>query len=351
MEGGIVRRDPEPVFFDQNGGGGQALDGRHDGRVKEADGVFALGEEFLQAVAGLVEIATGEAIAEFEDDAAPGLGDEEADVVIEDFAALVAEVGVDFVEFVEDLTGVRTNASGEPFEGVGMEFQFAVAGGAGGGLPRGFVFVEARATARLVEDIGGGKLGQGLVKGAAFVRADRAEEEPRALRDSAFEHLLQFLECFEHGLASAELGVGKEIRAFEPDKFFRGEKSRHAEREDGLADDRRGVLRVVGVRVERFHRELAALRGRQFRGQFFGAGLDRHFVISGDEMDRGVLGGFFGLGRHAGSAAALHKVVAAELHTAPDWKKLRVTLRIFHLSYFAKLWSRSLGRLVVGWTR
>jgi hypothetical protein len=53
---------------------------------------------------------------------------------------------------------------------------------------------------------------------------------------------------------------------------------------------------VAGVRVESFHRELAALRGRQFRGQFFGAGFDRHFVISGDEVDRSVLGGFFGFG-------------------------------------------------------
>jgi hypothetical protein len=40
-------------------------------------------------------------------------------------------------------------------------------------------------------------------------------------------------------------------------------------------------------------------------------------------MDCGVLGGFFGFSGHSFVAAALHKVVAAELRAAPDWKKLR----------------------------
>ncbi|MFN9940078.1 MAG: hypothetical protein ACK56I_11460, partial [bacterium] len=103
------------------------------------------------------------------------------DVVLEDLATLVAEVGVDLVEFVDDLSGVRTDIRGETLEGVGVEFQLPPTRGGGRGLAGGFVFVEAGPAGRFVEDVGGGEFGQGFVGGAAFVRTDGAEEETGSL--------------------------------------------------------------------------------------------------------------------------------------------------------------------------
>ena len=293
LEGGVAWGHAEAVFLDEDGGGGHALDGGHDGGVKKADGVLALGEEFLQAIAGVAEIAAGEAVAEFEDDAAAGFGDEEADVVLEDLAALVTEVGVDFVELVEDLARVRTDVGSESLEGVGVEFQLALARGRRGRLAGGFVFVEARAARGFVTEVGGGEFGQRFVSGAAFVGTDGAEEEAGALGEAAFEDFEQFLEGFEDGLAAAELGVGKEIGALQPDEFFRGEEAGHAEREDGFTDDGGGMLGVVRVGVDRLDREFAAFGRGEFRGEFFGAGFDGHFIIAGDEVDGGGGGGFF----------------------------------------------------------
>ena len=303
LERGVTRRHAESVFLDEHGGGGHALNGRHDGGVEEADGIFALGEKLLQAIAGRLEIASGEAVAEFEDDAATGFRHEEGDVFLADLTALIAEVGVDFVQLVEDLPGVRADIRGEAFEGIGSEFQLPLSRGGGRGLAGGLVFVETRTAGRFVEDVGGREFGQGFVEGAAFVRADRAEQEAGAFGESAFEDFLQFFERFKNGFAPAELRVGEEVGAFQPDEFFRGEKSGHAEREDGFADDRGGVLGVVRVGVDRLDGEFTALRRGEFRGEFFGAGLDRHFIVADDEVGGGVLGGFFGFGRHTNGAA------------------------------------------------
>ena len=70
------------------------------------------------------------------------------------------------------------------------------------------------------------------------------------------------------------------------------------------------------MRVDRLDREIAALGRRQLGREFLGARFDCHFIIARDEMDRGVLGGFFGLGYWHGIGNEARPPTVG--HRAPD---------------------------------
>ena len=275
------------MLVDEEGGGEEFLHGRHDGGVEQADRILALAEQFLQAVAGIAEVAADDAVAQLENDPVAGFRHEQADVFQADHAAFGTEINVDLVEFIGDLARVGSDKSGKTLEGLRFELQLALARAVRGGVSCRLIFVVAR-PGWFITKRDATQLGQRFVKDTALVRTDGADQHACARRQPAGEKGLQSFQSGQDRLAPSELGVGEEIDILKPDQFFRGEEAGHAERKNGLVDDGGGVVGVVRVGVNRFQAEVAAAGRGQLGGQFAGAGLDRVVIVAGHEVEGGI---------------------------------------------------------------
>ncbi len=244
----------------------EAADGGDDGDEEDAYGVLALLEELLDECEAAGGLTGGEGVAELEDDAGAGEGDEGADVIDGGVAASGAEVEVDFFELVIDLAGVAAGEHGEELDGVGAEAEIEGAGagvdeGAGGFLPAASTGVE------LVEELDVGEFGESFVEGAALIDIDGAEEEFYAGGEAFREGGLEAVEGVGDGGGAAEDCVGEEVCVFEPDEFVAAEEGEGEEGLAGLVDAGGGVVGVIGGTVDGIEVELAGVGACHFDGE------------------------------------------------------------------------------------
>lgn len=213
-------------------------------------------------------------------------GDHEGDVFDADLAA-VAEVEVEFVELVGDLSGVGSGALDEEVEGFAFEGEFFLTSDAFDGeadllFPaffRGVDFIEGAEVS--------GFFGP-LAEAADPVHGGGAEEELDARGESLLE---DFEEVFDSGKGALSLAgaVGaEEGGAFEPDDFFAAKEADGLKGFDGLGAFLEGVFGVVGDGFDDLVGEFVAVGSDDFVEESGGFFRDAAFICSGYDVDRHV---------------------------------------------------------------
>jgi len=198
--------------------------GGDDGGLDEANRVFVLGDERVDEVDGALGIPAFDGARDFPNDAFVTDGDHESDILDGDFTAGVAEVKVEFLDFVGDLAGFRTGALDEELECFALKGEFFFECDAG--HDAGDLFLPAF--------LGDVNFVVGLVfrvflgpfaEAADAIDAGGTQEKVDAIREVVLE---DFEEVFDPGDGTFGFAgaVGpKEIGPFEPDDLIRGEEA------------------------------------------------------------------------------------------------------------------------------
>ena len=184
-------------------------------------------------------------------------GDHEGDVFDGDVTA-VAEVEVELIELVGDLSAVGSGALDEELESFVFEGEFFFTSNAfddGGDLffPAFFGDVD------FVEGAEVGGFFSPFSKAAHAVHGSGAEEEFDAGREALLEDFEEVFDSGEGALCLARAVGSKEGGAFEPDDFFAAKEANGLEGFDGLRAFLEGVFGVVGDAFDDLVGELVAI--------------------------------------------------------------------------------------------
>ena len=92
-----------------------------DGRAHDADGGFFRFKLLVNELDRASGISLLDRLADFKDDGGAAQRDQQADVILGDFAALGSEVKIEFFQLVADLLGLLAGQHDEEREGVALE--------------------------------------------------------------------------------------------------------------------------------------------------------------------------------------------------------------------------------------
>jgi len=256
-------------------------------------------------------------LADFKYDSGTAERDEHADVVLGDFAAFLAEIEVEFFQFIADLLGLLAGEHDEEREGVGVETQPEFLGAAGD-EPGDLVLPIVAAGVDAVVDLDVGRLFNVFPERPALVHALGGEEEFHAVRDPAFEGGAEAFDASFGALGAAGDVVGQEIRVAQPDDLVAAEHRDGEKRLDGGGANFVGRLGVVGDAVDGFVGEAVVEATGEFVVKKECLFADQTFVTADNREEvSGFLGSYLRFRGHGCGTIGMRLEVQARGESVP----------------------------------
>ncbi len=298
----------------------QTANSRHDGAQQDANGILSLIEQHVEQVERTRQVTRGNGIANLPDDAGTAHRHQLAHG-LQAAAAALAQVKIDLLNLILQLTGVIAGHLHQQFQRAGFKSQTQLTR-LFRRLPHDRLLPAGLAGVGLVVNLHLGELAQALESRATLVDAVGAEHEFDVGAETGLDHVEQVFKPLHRRLGAAGLAVAKKVRGTQPDNLGPAKKRHRLQRLDRARTDLPGMLGIVGIALNDLIGEIARVGRRQPAHHLHGRLLDSRIVAAQDDMNLAGGGGFLRRRHGRNTARCDGKASAPELTVPTDPRPL-----------------------------